>query len=395
MSRSRFSLRCEMRMAAERVGEIKIYSVIDSWSWGEDDPSVTADKFDKMLKGLGDVDTLVIRINSPGGVVSEAVAMRTMLINHPAKKVVDIEGYCCSAATLFATIPGAKVRIAKGAEFMIHRPISGRYGNADEMLSAYNYLKKGEEDIADMYAARTGKTAAEMLDAMKAETWYTAQEAVDAGFCDEVMPEEDLEAAACATEEAMAARAELISAGYTKVPEDLRLAIRDARAVNSALDTVSNGEPAVATGLPAENTPKEGTAMEPNETATAEMTLEQLRTEHPELLAQAAQEAVRAERERVDEIDALTPPGEKWAQMAAQAKADGTSSQDFFRMVVAKQREQAKSYLEARARETAPAENVQAGDTADNDGEDAEQTSARMAKEVAEMNVACSTRGMF
>jgi hypothetical protein len=84
-----------------------------------------------------------------------------------------------------------------------------------------------------------------------------------------------------------------------------------------------------------------------------------------------------------------------WAQMAAQAKADGTSSQDFFRAVVAKQREQAKSYLEARARETAPAENVQAGDTADNDGEDAEQTSARMAKEVAEMNVACSTRGMF
>ncbi len=396
-----YSLRFEMRMAAENVGEIKVYSVIDSWKWGEDDPAVTSNDFDKALKKLGKVDTLNIRVNSPGGVVSEAVAMRTMLMNHPAKKIVNIEGYCCSAATLFATIPGAKVRMAKGGEFMIHRPVSGRWGNADEMLSAYNYLKKGEEDIAEMYAAKTGATREEMLEAMKAETWYTAQEALEAGFVDEVMPEEDLEAAACATEEAMAARAELMAAGYTRVPETLRLKLRgDAPGPaedEGAINTVSHGQTAVATGRPTENTqPEEGeTAMETQENATAVMTLEQLQADYPELLAQAAQQAVAAERERVSEIDALPPAGTEWAEMAAAAKADGTSSTAFFKAVVARQKDQAKSYLDSRKAETAAMKNVAAGDVKDVDGESEAAREDRMAREMAEMSVAGDMTGMF
>jgi ATP-dependent Clp protease, protease subunit len=76
--------------------------------------------------------------------------------------------------------------MAPGALFMIHKAWTMTYGNADDLMGEAALLEKIDGTLADTYAARTGKEAAEVMDLMAAETWFTAQEAVDAGFADRI-----------------------------------------------------------------------------------------------------------------------------------------------------------------------------------------------------------------
>ena len=111
-----YSIQFTMKAEGEDA-EVMVYSVITRYKWDEDD--VTATDFDKQLKEAkkNGAKNLHIRINSPGGEVYSAVAMRSMVMNAGFDRVsVMIEGLCASAATLFATIPGAHVVIAEGSD---------------------------------------------------------------------------------------------------------------------------------------------------------------------------------------------------------------------------------------------------------------------------------------
>ena len=112
-------------------------------------------------------------------------------------------------------------------------------------------------------------------------------------------------------------------------------------------------------------------------------TAEQLRQENPTLAQEIAQQAVTAERERIQRIDRLTLKGGKYAEMAKKAKADGTSVEDFLAQVVEAQEKEGEEYLEARAKETAPANNVGGGDSKDHD--DPEETAKKAAKDIADL----------
>ena len=61
-------------------------------------------------------------------------------------------------------------------------------GNADDFRDACTLLDKVDAAIIEAYAGKSGKSAEEIGAWMKAETWFSAQEAVDAGFCDQIMP---------------------------------------------------------------------------------------------------------------------------------------------------------------------------------------------------------------
>ena len=358
-----FHIMAQARALSGSRGEVMIYSAIGSWKWGEDDPTVTSNDFDKQLKALGEVDEITVRINSPGGVVSEAIAIRTALMKHPAKKTIDIEGCCDSAATLIACLPGARVRMAQGGEYMIHRCSFGAWGHADDLLSAYNSAKQTDSDMAGIYADRTGMTQEECLALMEAETWYGAEAAKAAGFVDEIIQgaEDEQEIAACAVD---AETLRLMRACYAHVPD------REIR-------TVSNETQAVAAEVSTENTETGVDDMELKD-ATAEL----LRKENPALVQQIAQEAVEAERARVSEINALTRPGEKWEAMAKKAIDEGTSSADFLKAVISEEKKAGREYLEARQRELAPAAQVGGGDSGDHD-KDSEKSADQAAKEIA------------
>ena len=117
--KSRFRFACELQeKAAKEEAEILIYSEIVSYKWSERDPEITAGDFDKLLKEAksSGATKLRLRINSPGGSVWQAVAIKAMLDMSGFEEInVDIEGLCASAATFFAWIQDAHVGMAQGS----------------------------------------------------------------------------------------------------------------------------------------------------------------------------------------------------------------------------------------------------------------------------------------
>ena len=366
-----YRIRFTMKADGEDA-EVIVYSEISSERfWGDE---TTQGDFDKALKAARKegAKSLNIRINSPGGEVYAAVAMRSMVINSGFEKVrVMIEGLCASAATLFVTIPGAEVVIAEGSEFMIHNPMTIAWGNSEEIEKTVEHLRKMEEQFCDMYAARTGKETARIKEWMDATTWFTAKEAVENGFCDKLL--QSGKVAACVTQRDMA----LMKAIYRDVP-DFQIAANDSgntTKTTGTLKDVSNGSPVA--GAPTENMPKEEKkTMELNESTT----MEQLREANPALFAQVQQDAVNAERERLAEIDALTMPG--CEEMAEQAKADGTSAMDFHKKIVEARKKQGEEFIAARQKETQPAKDI-AGGAPDGNGRTEQQEIDDYAKEMA------------
>lgn len=389
--RIRFTMKAEGEDA-----EVMVYSEIVSDKWWDDE--VSTGDFDKALKEAkkNGAKNLNIRINSPGGEVYAAVAMRSMVINAGFEKVrVMVEGLCASAATLFATIPGAHVVIAEGSEFMIHNPMTITWGNAQEIEKTVDHLRKMEDQFHGMYAAKTGQTEDQIKEWMDATTWFTAKEAVDNGFCDELLASEKI--AACVSKRDMA----LMKAIYGGVPE--QVAEKDeALAFGGVLKaierTVFPGDNAqepilpptdettkVSNGTPVAGVPSENKSSRKGETKKMEKEIkdiseEELRAENPALYEQVQQAAVTAERTRLSDIDALTDPG--YEDLAEQAKANGTSAMDFHKQLIAAKKQKGADFMAARAQETANAAQV-AGGAPDGNAKTEEQEMEDFAKSVA------------
>ena len=375
-----FRMEFKTNKTAEKKGEILVYSVISGSKWWGDE--TTALDFDKALKELGDVDEITIRINSPGGEVASAIAIRTALMKHKATKIVDIEGMCCSAATLIACVPGAKVRIAKGSDYMIHRCMLGVRGNVNVIRSAMESMINTDNAIADIYAAKTGKRDREgYLQLMDKTEWYDAEGAIAEGFADELIEAEEGEEpiAACAVTEEVY---KVMQAVYENVPD---MAVEKP----ATAETVSNEKKAVAAGNSSENmaeTPTQG-GTEPmeNTSATAETVQQENQPVAAANTAETKEQILNAERERRKAIKALTPKGAKWQQMAEDAIDNGDTPEAFLQAIIAEQAKTGEEYLENRRNETKPAEKIGAGDAGDLDGQNAKDAEDKLAKEIADL----------
>lgn len=131
--------------------------------------------------------TIRLRINSPGGDVPAAQAIVAAIRDTGAKVIASIDGIAASAATLVA-IAADEVEISDGALYMIHCAHSFCYGNAGDLRETAALLDKADGIIAGQYASKTGQPADEVMALMVAETWFTAQEAVEAGLVDRITP---------------------------------------------------------------------------------------------------------------------------------------------------------------------------------------------------------------
>lgn len=172
---------------------VYIYDFIDRWG-------VNAEQVMSALNAMtGDI---LVRINSPGGDVQEAIAIANALERYKqkGKVTVTIDALCASAATLIACKADA-VSMADNAQYMIHMPWTCCMGSAAEM--------RKQADIMDMiftsamlpaYAAKSGLPPETVAQLCADETWYSAAEALAAGFVDSIenMPDagESLPAAA-------------------------------------------------------------------------------------------------------------------------------------------------------------------------------------------------------
>jgi ATP-dependent Clp protease, protease subunit len=148
--------------------------------WG----GVSAEDLVPQIRALG-TDTLAIRINSPGGDVFGGQAIAQALRDHKGKVVAYIDGDAASIASVIA-VAADEVVMAQGAMIMIHNSSTLMWGNRNDMLETAALLEKIDGVIAQGYAQKTKKDAAEYAPLMDAETWYTAEEAVAAGLADRI-----------------------------------------------------------------------------------------------------------------------------------------------------------------------------------------------------------------
>lgn len=188
-----------VRVAAEegsKEAEVFVYGDIGGWWDG-----IQAQDFAKEIAGL-DVETLNVRLNSPGGVVFDGVAIYNALAQHKAKVVATVEGIAASIASVIL-MAADEIRIVEGAHVMIHKPWSFTMGDAEAMRKEADILDKLEGGIIDIYEARTGADRKQLTDWVAAETWFSAKEAVDAGFADEMVPAKKKEKKAAHARSAM------------------------------------------------------------------------------------------------------------------------------------------------------------------------------------------------
>jgi len=159
---------------------ILIYDVIDPW-WG-----VSAEMVKKALLSIPDATDIDVYINSPGGDVFEATAIYSTLIAHPAKIHVHIDGVAASAATRVA-MAGDTIEIAESGMYMIHYAWTVGFGNATELRKTAEMLDKIDNTIVADYVNNTSVDDVQIREWMEAETWFTAQEAVEHGFAEQII----------------------------------------------------------------------------------------------------------------------------------------------------------------------------------------------------------------
>lgn len=163
----------EIKAESEDNIEIIIYDYI---GWPYNDPRDLLDQ----LSGIEN-EAVLVRINSPGGDVFDAIAIFNALQSHKTKITTRVESLAASAASLIA-LAGKEVQIYKNAMLMIHNPWMYAAGDQNDFREMAELLDKITGNMIDIYsgASKLGKKTIKTM--LNDETWMTAKEAKDHGF---------------------------------------------------------------------------------------------------------------------------------------------------------------------------------------------------------------------
>lgn len=134
-----------------------------------------------------DVDII---INSNGGNLVAGSEIYTHLRAYKGKVNVRITAIAASAASLIA-MAGDHIEMSPVARMMIHNPSSIAQGEAKDLNHAAETLEHVGQIMAEAYAVRAGKNKQELVEMMARETWLNADEAIEQGFADSKMFEND------------------------------------------------------------------------------------------------------------------------------------------------------------------------------------------------------------
>jgi ATP-dependent protease ClpP protease subunit len=175
-----YPLKCQIR-AEGTVTRVDVYDDIGSDFFGG---GISASDFAGQLKSVR--GALDVHINSGGGNVFDGVAIAEAIRAHKGRVTTVIDGLAASIASVIAQ-SGQERLMAPGSMMMIH----DAWGYPDEpneagLLKMAATLGKVSDNLAAQYAQRAGGTAAQWREKMRAETWFTADEAVAAGLADGV-----------------------------------------------------------------------------------------------------------------------------------------------------------------------------------------------------------------
>lgn len=148
---------------------------------------------------------VVVNIRSTGGDVNDALLIYDTLKSLDARITTRCYGYTASAATIIAQAADEGQReISDNAMYLIHRSTCSTDGNASSLESKAELLRKTDEQLARLYAERSGRDA-EFFAELMAENggegrWLTATEAVEAGLADTIIDNQSVASEGLATD---------------------------------------------------------------------------------------------------------------------------------------------------------------------------------------------------
>jgi ATP-dependent Clp endopeptidase proteolytic subunit ClpP len=125
-------------------------------------------------------------IASPGGLVVHGFEIFNLFKNYPGETTAHLMGEAMSMGSYIA-MACQRVTAEANAIFMIHEATAGVLGRADDMRGMASAIDKINDAMAEAYAGKSGLPLSEIQDMMKATTFLSAQEAMSAGFVDEVV----------------------------------------------------------------------------------------------------------------------------------------------------------------------------------------------------------------
>ena len=146
--------------------------------------SLSSTSIQSQLEAAGGQD-VEVHISSVGGSAFDAIAIYDLLKKYPGNVCTYIDALAASAASIVA-MGGRKVVMSKYALLMIHKPMVGTGGNADELLKDVQMLNIVQSRLAQIYIDKTGLDSLTVNSLINAVTWLSADQALDLGFIDQV-----------------------------------------------------------------------------------------------------------------------------------------------------------------------------------------------------------------
>jgi ATP-dependent Clp protease, protease subunit len=131
---------------------------------------------------------IIFYINSPGGSVSAGMAIYdTMMLIEP-----DVQTWAMGMAAsmgqflLSSGTPGKRYALPH-ARIMMHQPSGGVGGTASDIAIRAEVLGRWKLEMAQLTADQTGQSVERITADADRDRWFTAEEARDYGFIDQVV----------------------------------------------------------------------------------------------------------------------------------------------------------------------------------------------------------------
>lgn len=169
--------------AASATPELYLYGPIGGGFFGD---GLSAEKVVKDINALGKKKDIHVRIDSPGGNVFDGFNIYNALVRNPATITVYIDALAASIASAIA-MAGSKIHIAENSLMMVHEPYGFAVGTAEEMRKQANLLDKTRDNLLQTYVNKSGQKPEKVSDWMRAETWFNATEALQAGLATDIV----------------------------------------------------------------------------------------------------------------------------------------------------------------------------------------------------------------
>jgi ATP-dependent protease ClpP protease subunit len=182
-------MRTPWTFIAKAAGELQIDLMeeigADPWTG----TGVTSKQFAQDLRDAGDLHSISLMVNSPGGSCFEGLSIYNQLLAHPARVTATVTGIAASIASVII-MAADTIYLAKNALMMIHNASTMGAGDAAEFRKLAEILDKVQGSMIQAYRRHSPLSAAKILALCAEETWMDSQEAIANGFATKILPDE-------------------------------------------------------------------------------------------------------------------------------------------------------------------------------------------------------------